>query len=120
MVVYRMLVPGVPVFETMGAVSLLALAANGTCLGLLWKHRGEDINMSSVWECSRNDIASNIAVFVAAGAVWITGSGWPDLAIGALLAVLFLRSALRVLRSALGELHRPPAKGIRVVGVARR
>jgi Co/Zn/Cd efflux system component len=120
MVVYKMLVPGVPVFETMGAVSLLALAANGTCLGLLWKHRGEDINMSSVWECSRNDIASNIAVFVAAGAVWITGSGWPDLAIGALLAVLFLRSALRVLRSALGELHRPRASGIRVVGVVRR
>lgn len=120
MVIYRILVPGVPVFETMGAVSILALAANGTCLALLWKHRADDINMSSVWECSRNDIASNIAVFIAAGAVWITGSGWPDLAIGAALAVLFLRSALRVLRAALGDLRRSPASEARVMIAARR
>jgi Co/Zn/Cd efflux system component len=120
MVIYRVLVPGVPVFETMGAVSILALAANGACLGLLWRHRAEDINMSSVWECSRNDIASNISVFIAAGAVWITGSGWPDLAIGAVLAVLFLRSALRVLRAALADLRRSPAGEIRIVATARR
>jgi len=119
MVIYKMLVPGVPTFETMGAVSLLALAANGTCLALLWKHRAEDVNMSSVWECSRNDIASNVAVFVTAGAVWLTRSGWPDLLVGALLACLFLRSALCVLRSALSELKRPPQREIRIA-VARR
>ena len=99
-VAYRLVVPAQPIFEAMGAVSLLALAANGACLALLWKHRREDVNMSSVWECSRNDIASNLAVFVAAGAVWLSGSRWPDLAVGAVLALLFLRSALRVLRGA--------------------
>jgi cation diffusion facilitator family transporter len=117
-VIYKLFVPGVPVFETMGAVGILALAANGTCLALLWKHRAEDINMSSVWECSRNDIASNIAVFIAAAAVWKTGAAWPDLVIGAFLAVLFLRSAVRVLRAALGELRRTQASEIRVVAVA--
>lgn len=99
--------PGVPVFEMMGAVSLLALAANGTCLALLWKHRSEDINMSSVWECSRNDIASNIAVFVAAALVWATDSGWPDLIVGLCLAALLLRSAYKVTRTALTELRAP-------------
>lgn len=99
-VAYRLAVPTQPIFEAMGAVSLLALAANGTCLALLWKHRREDVNMSSVWECSRNDIASNLAVFVAAGAVWLFDSRWPDLAVGGMLALLFLRSALRVLREA--------------------
>ncbi len=99
-VAYRLAVPAQPIFEAMGAVSLLALAANGTCLALLWKHRREDVNMSSVWECSRNDIASNLAVFVAAGAVWLFDSRWPDLAVGGMLALLFLRSALRVLREA--------------------
>jgi Co/Zn/Cd efflux system component len=74
--------------------------------------------MSSVWECSRNDIASNIAVFIAAAAVWKTGAAWPDLVIGAFLAVLFLRSAVRVLRAALGELRRTQASEIRVVAVA--
>lgn len=107
-VVYRLVVPTLPVFETMGAISLLALLGNGACLALLWKHREEDINMSSVWECSRNDIASNIAVFVAAVGVWLTRSGWPDLAVGLVLAILFLRSALRVLRDAISELRRAP------------
>ena len=105
-VAYRIVNPTLPVFEAMGAVSLLALLANGACLALLWKHRAEDINMSSVWECSRNDIASNISVFVAASGVWLTASAWPDLLVGLLLALLFLRSAARVLHSAVAELKR--------------
>lgn len=96
---------GVPVFEAMGVVSLVALAANATCLALLWKHRSEDVNMSSVWECSRNDIASNLSVFLAAGAVWATGAAWPDLLVGAALAMLLLRSAANVSRNALTQLR---------------
>jgi cation diffusion facilitator family transporter len=107
-VIYGILHPGVPMFEAMGIVSLIALAANGACLALLWKHRAEDVNMSSVWECSRNDIASNIAVFLAAGAVWLTQSGWPDLLVGLVLACLFLRSAIGVSANALRELRRSP------------
>jgi cation diffusion facilitator family transporter len=103
-VVYRIAVPAYPIFEAMGAVSLLALMANVICLALLWKHRREDVNMSSVWECSRNDIASNLAVFVAAGAVWLLDSRWPDLIVGLVLAALFLRSASRVLADARSEL----------------
>ncbi len=104
-VVYRIAVPVVPTYETMGLVSLLALLANGTCLALLWKHRAEDINMSSVWECSRNDIVSNITVFAAAGGVWLTHSGWPDILIGLGLALLFLKSAVKVLKGAIAELR---------------
>ncbi|MFN7087913.1 MAG: cation transporter [Burkholderiales bacterium] len=103
-VVYKIVVPAVPVFETMGAVGVLALVANGICLALLWKHRQEDINMSSVWECSRNDIAANLAVMGAAAGVWLTQAGWPDLVVGFALAVLFLRSASRVLSGAAAEL----------------
>ncbi|MBI3221637.1 MAG: cation transporter [Nitrosomonadales bacterium] len=106
-VAYRIAVPVIPIYETMGLVSLLALVANGACLILLWKHREEDINMSSVWECSRNDIAANIAVFVAAGGVFLSHSGWPDIVIGLALALLFLRSAVKVLKGARTELKRP-------------
>lgn len=106
-VVYRIIVPIVPTYETMGLISLLALLANGTCLALLWKHHEEDINMSSVWECSRNDVASNISVFIAAGGVWLTHSGWPDVLIGAALAFLFLKSSTKVIRGAIFELKQP-------------
>ncbi|MFZ1701205.1 MAG: cation transporter [Pyrinomonadaceae bacterium] len=103
--VYKLLVPSIPIFEVMGAVSLLSLAANATCLFILTRHREDDVNMSSVWECSRNDIASNISVFVAAAAVWLTGSGWPDIIIAFCLVVLFLRSAFRVFSRAAQELR---------------
>jgi Co/Zn/Cd efflux system component len=103
-VAYRMFVPGIPLFEVMGAFSLLGLAANSLCLYLLWRHRHEDVNMSSVWECSRNDIASNLSVFVAAGAVWFTGSGWPDILVALGLVWLLMRSAVRVISSAMAEL----------------
>ena len=104
-VIYKLAVPTVPVFETMGVISVVALAANGLCLLLLTRHPHDDINMSSVWECSRNDIASNIAVGIAAIGVWLTSSGWPDLLIGVALAILFLLSASKVLRSAIVELR---------------
>ncbi|OFZ72718.1 MAG: cation transporter [Betaproteobacteria bacterium RBG_16_64_9] len=107
-IAYKLVHPSVPVFEAMGAFSLLALAANGACLALLWRHRAEDVNMSSVWECSRNDIASNVAVFAAAGGVWATASAWPDVFVASCLLVLFLRSAWRVLSAAHAEL-RPAA-----------
>jgi len=104
LVVYKLMSPAVPVVETMGFIAALALIANSVCLALLWKHRNEDVNMSSVWHCSRNDIASNLSVFVAAAGVWSTHSQWPDLVVGLALALLFLNSARSVLQRGLGEL----------------
>ena len=104
-VVHKLVVPSLPIFEIMGVFSLLGLAANSVCLFLLWRHRHEDVNMSSVWECSRNDIASNLSVFLAAAAVWLTGSGWPDIVLALGLVWLLLRSAFHVLASARAELN---------------
>src|SRR5262245_36904074 len=89
-----------PIVEVMGVVGLLAFAANVFCLVLLWRRRDDDINMRSAWVCSRNDVAGNAGVLVAAGAVALTGSPWPDIMIGLLLAVMFGHSAARVIRDA--------------------
>ena len=102
---YKMIIPQVPVFETIGIIGVLALAANSLCLVLLWRHRADDINMNSVWLCSRNDIIANVSVLGAAMGVWLTGSGWPDILVGLGLAALFLRSALFVLSGAKKELR---------------
>ena len=95
--VYHLLYPEIPHFETIGLIGLLALSANGVCLLLLWQHRAEDINMRSVWLCSRNDIVANVSVLVAAIGVWATHSQWPDLIVGVGIAALFLRSAFHVI-----------------------
>lgn len=107
-VVHKLIAPAVPMSLGMGVVGLVALSANGVCLLLLWRHRGDDINMSSVWLCSRNDIIANVVVIAAAGAVWLTGSGWPDLVVGVGIAALFLKSALTVLSGAARELRQVP------------
>ncbi|MEZ7861438.1 MAG: cation transporter [Aeromonadaceae bacterium] len=104
-IISRLLNPVLPAFDEMGLFSLLALAANSVCLFLLWRHRHEDVNMSSVWECSRNDIATNLSVLMAAGAVWLTGSGWPDIVVASGLVALLLHSAYRVIRAARLELR---------------
>ena len=104
-IVWRLQNPGVPVFEAMGLAGALNLAANAFCLWLLTPHRNGDINLSSAWECSRNDIYEGFAVLLAAFAVWVFGTGWPDLVIASALLLMFLRSASRVLRGAWRELR---------------
>ena len=102
---WRILHVETPVFEAMGIAALLNLGANLVCLRLLYPYRNADVNMSSVWECSRNDIMEGFAVIAAALAVWAFESGWPDILIAIALLTLFLRSAARVLRGAWRELY---------------
>lgn len=103
-IIYRLITPVIPSYEIMSIFSLVGLVGNGFCLFLLWRHRHEDINMSSVFECSRNDIASNLSVILAAIGVWIFNSGIPDIIIATLLATLLLTSSARVIKGALSEL----------------
>ena len=103
-IIYRLASPVLPSYEIMTIFSLAGLAANGVCLFLLWRHRHEDINMSSVFECSRNDIAANLSVILAAVGVWVFNSGLPDIIIASLLAAFLLNSSARVIKGALSEL----------------
>lgn len=98
--IYKLIYPQLPHFETIGLIGIFALVANASCFALLWRHRAEDVNMRSVWLCSRNDIIANFAVLLAAFGVWVTQSAWPDLVVGIAIAMLFLRSALHVSRDA--------------------
>lgn len=90
----------VPTAETMGIFGLIALVANLTCLALLYRFRHRDVNMSSTFECSRNDVIANTGVLVAAGGVYAFNAGWPDIVVGSVIALLFFRSAIRVLKEA--------------------
>ena len=97
---------GIPPSSTlMLAFGGLALVANLICLSLLWRFRRQDVNMASTFECSRNDVISNVGVLVAAGAVAVLKSPWPDIIIGSAMAVLFLRSSLRVMADAAPRLR---------------
>src|SRR5882724_2645039 len=80
-------VPDAPV---MGVVGMVALVANVAVAALLFRFRKGDSNMASVWICSRNDAIGNVAVMLAALGVFGAGAGWPDFAVGAVMAALAL------------------------------
>src|SRR5262249_52386843 len=94
-----------PRAELMGAIALLALAANLAVAGLLYRYRQGDSQAVSVWLCTRNDCIVNIAVMIAGAGVWASQTGWPDIAVAAMIAGLGLAAAARVIGQALGEIR---------------
>jgi Co/Zn/Cd efflux system component len=87
-----------PAAMAVAGIGLLALAVNVVCLLLLTRHRSDDMNMSSAWTCSRNDLIANGAVIAVGGLVALTGSLWPDFIVGVGIAALFLWSAIAAMR----------------------
>jgi cation diffusion facilitator family transporter len=107
---YRVLVLHMPEAELMGAFGLIALVVNVAAAMVLMKHREGDANVRAVWLFSRNDAIGNVAVVIAAGLVWLTGTPWPDLVVAAGIAALFLHSAWEIVKDARGDLARAKAE----------
>jgi Co/Zn/Cd efflux system component len=105
MVIWHALHGTLPSAVTMGTVGFIALVANGVSFALLWTHRRGDANMRSAWICTRNDVLGNLAVLLAALGVLGTGTGWPDVIVATIMAVLALQGAATVVQHALSELR---------------
>ena len=94
-----------PQADVMGVVGVLALLVNGGVALLLYRYRGGDSNMRSVWICSRNDALGNVAVMLAALGVFGTGTGWPDVIVASIMAGLSLWGAGQIVSHAWNELR---------------
>ncbi len=92
-----------PQAEVMGVVGVAALAANAGVAVMLYRFRSGDANMRSVWICSRNDAIGNLAVVLAAMGVFGTGTGWPDVAVAAVMGGLGLWGGWQIVGQARGE-----------------
>lgn len=103
MIIYNAMSGNVPSAPVMGVIGFAALVANVVCALILFRFRGQDANMKSVWICSRNDALSNIAVIIAASGVWASQSGIPDLIVGGLIGALAVQGGVTVVRAALAE-----------------
>jgi cation diffusion facilitator family transporter len=102
---FKIFHPVMPGMETMGLIGGLALAANLICFFLLYRHRDDNLNMSSTWLCSRNDLIANVGVLSAAASSYMLASRWPDMIVGVAIASIFIRSALHVLRQSMRALN---------------
>ncbi len=106
---YKVFYPIMPSVETMGIIGGVALAANLVCFLLLYRHRSDNLNMSSTWLCSRNDLIANVSVLLAAAGSSLLASRLPDIVVGSLIASLFLSSAFSILRQSIRALHTSPS-----------
>ena len=88
----------VPDFQTMIIVSILALIANSVCLYLLQKSKSEEAHMKASMVFTSNDVIINSGVILAGVMVLLTHSKYPDLIIGAIVFMIVVRGALRILK----------------------
>lgn len=102
--IYTVFYVGNPAPLVMGYVGFAALGANILSVVLLMRYKDGDANVRSVWLCSRNDAIGNVMVLVAASAVWLTGTAWPDLIVACVMASLFLSSSISIIKQAKHEL----------------
>ena len=87
-----------PDFKTMIIISLLALVGNAICLALLQRSKSQEAHMKASMIFTSNDVIINIGVIIAALLVNWLNSNKPDLIIGAIVFVLVMQGALRILK----------------------
>ncbi|MDH5229791.1 MAG: cation transporter [Gammaproteobacteria bacterium] len=97
-VVRRFFIGSEPQSLIMFAIGTLALLANIICLGLIAKHRQGEVHMRASWIFSKNDVIANLGILLAAGLVYLFESNWPDLLVGAVVAIVVIRGGIQILR----------------------
>jgi Co/Zn/Cd efflux system component len=96
----RALVGSEPESLFMVGVGLVALVANVVCLVLISRHRDGEVHMRASWIFSKNDVIANVGVIAGGLLVHWSGSRWPDLVIGAMIALLVIRGGVQIVRDA--------------------
>jgi len=88
----------IPDFRMMIGISILALIANSVCLYLLQKSKSNEAHMKASMIFTSNDVIINTGVIVAGVLVLLTQSKYPDLIIGAIVFLIVVRGAFRILK----------------------
>jgi Co/Zn/Cd efflux system component len=101
--IWRAATGAVPEGGTISGLGLFGAAINLTAALFLVRFRDGDANVRSVWLCTRNDLIQCLAVAATGVLVTATGSRWPDVVVGVLLAAVFLRSAWQIMTQARAE-----------------
>ncbi|WP_419225112.1 cation transporter [Acinetobacter sp. A2] len=78
-------------------IGAAALVANVTCLWLISGHKDGGTHMQASYIFSANDVIVNLGVIIAGGLVLLTGSNYPDLIIGLIVAMFVLNGARKIL-----------------------
>jgi Co/Zn/Cd efflux system component len=87
-----------PDFTTMIVVSIFALIANSICLYLLQKSKSKEAHIQATMIFTSNDVIINLGVITAGILVNVLNSNKPDLVIGAIVFIVVIMGARRILK----------------------
>ncbi len=96
----RSIVGSEPVSTLILLMGAIALISNVACLLLIARHREGEVHMRASWVFSKNDVLANLGMILAGLLVMLSGSRWPDIIIGLLIAVVVIRGGLGILEDA--------------------
>lgn len=99
-IIRRVIVGSEPSSLLMFIVSCVALLANIYCLMLISKQKHGEVHMRASYIFSKNDVIANAGVIFASILIFLTGSRWPDIVIGAIITCVVFRGGIFILADA--------------------
>ncbi len=110
-IVRRFIVGSEPSSLMMMVVGIVALIANSVCLALIYRHRQGEVHMRASWVFSKNDVIANLGVIAGGLLVAYTGSSYPDLFIGLIIAAIVIRGGIYIINDANHEKNQKEMTG---------
>lgn len=111
MAAHKLAAPSVPAAEPLTMAAAGALVVNLVCALLLARVRTSGGSLVlAAYLSARNDVAANLGIIVAGLLTAMSGSMWPDLALGLVIVAINITAAREVLEAAEAEEDRPEGR----------
>jgi Co/Zn/Cd efflux system component len=85
-------------------VGIISLIGNSIVALMMNKHQHKDINFMSAFICCRNDAIASAGIILAGLLVMLTGSYWPDIIIGVIIATIVCFGGIKIIRLSLNPI----------------
>mgnify|MGYP003322561829 CR=1 FL=1 len=85
-------------------VGVISLIGNTTVALIIYRHQQKDINFMRAIICCRNEANASAGIILAGLLVVYTRSFWPDIIIGAAIAVIVCNGGIKIIRLSLNPI----------------
>ena len=90
----------VPEGHVIMGVASISLLVNATVLYLLGAYREQGVHLRATWIFTKVDVIANLAVILSGAVIWLTGSRFVDLIVGAAIGAYVIKEGFEILSAA--------------------
>ena len=90
----------VPESHVIMGVASISLLVNATVLYLLGAYREQGVHLRATWIFTKVDVIANLAVSLSGAVIWLTGSRFVDLIVGAAIGAYVIKEGFEILSAA--------------------